>query len=71
MGFQMSDFEFQTFFFVTPTPLFWKNSQNFLFFNYDASPKYINDQNQEMRSLAFKLILKVHLYTVLRMRKFK
>ena len=43
MGFQMSEFEFQTFlfFFGPPPPLLGKNSQFFPFFNYDASPYII------------------------------
>ena len=43
MGFQMSEFEFQTFlfFFWPPPPLLGKKAEIFPFFNYDASPYII------------------------------
>ena len=47
MGFEMSEFEFQTFFggFFDPPPILEK-LQNFPVFNYDASPKirYFRDK---------------------------
>ena len=42
MGFQISEFEFQTFLFVFYPPLFGTLFQIFPFLNHDASPKIFN-----------------------------
>ena len=56
MGFQMSEFEFQTYlFFVWPPPPMGKKAEIFPFFNYDASPYSVVPTSGYMKEMVNRM----------------